>query len=282
MKCLANSKNLYLQILLIISAVIGVYYFVYVPLISASTVNISADVSIVCGNNVTDSGETCDGTDLAGEACSSQGFKSGALACSGDCLSFDTSSCVAFQCDDGIDNDGDGLTDYPVDPGCSSATDDDESDEFECSDGVDNDGDGRTDFPNDPGCSSTTDDDESDESQCQNNFDDDGDGLTDYPADPGCVGPEDNDETDTVWIIIPPAGGSPPSPVAPPAIKPPVISPPEKLIGDFNNDNLCNIVDFSIMLYYFDKPIDIAKPYDLNNDGKLNIVDVLILLFYWV
>lgn len=34
----------------------------------------------------------------------------------------------APQCSDGIDNDGDGYIDYPDDPGCSSPTDDDESD----------------------------------------------------------------------------------------------------------------------------------------------------------
>ena len=33
----------------------------------------------------------------------------------------------AAQCSDGRDNDGDGLTDYPADPGCSSATDNDEA-----------------------------------------------------------------------------------------------------------------------------------------------------------
>lgn len=31
-----------------------------------------------------------------------------------------------FACSDGIDNDGDGLTDFPADPGCSGASDDDE------------------------------------------------------------------------------------------------------------------------------------------------------------
>jgi hypothetical protein len=31
-----------------------------------------------------------------------------------------------YQCSDGVDNDGDGLTDYPADPGCISAIDDDE------------------------------------------------------------------------------------------------------------------------------------------------------------
>jgi hypothetical protein len=33
---------------------------------------------------------------------------------------------TTYQCSDGIDNDGDGLIDYPADPGCTSATDNDE------------------------------------------------------------------------------------------------------------------------------------------------------------
>ncbi len=67
-----------------------------------------------------------------------------------------------YQCSDGIDNDGDGLTDYPADPGCSSSTDNDEynAPTPQCSDGIDNDGDGLTDYPADPGCSSSSDDDE--------------------------------------------------------------------------------------------------------------------------
>ncbi len=32
------------------------------------------------------------------------------------------------QCNDGADNDGDGLTDYPADPGCTGSTDNDETD----------------------------------------------------------------------------------------------------------------------------------------------------------
>jgi hypothetical protein len=35
---------------------------------------------------------------------------------------------VVAQCEDGIDNDGDTLIDFPADPGCSSASDDDETD----------------------------------------------------------------------------------------------------------------------------------------------------------
>jgi hypothetical protein len=69
-------------------------------------------------------------------------------------------------CADGVDNDGDGLIDYPNDPGCSSSTDDDETDSpppppnSACSDGIDNDGDGLVDYPSDPGCSSASDTDE--------------------------------------------------------------------------------------------------------------------------
>jgi hypothetical protein len=73
---------------------------------------------------------------------------------------------TAPECSDGVDNDGDGQTDFPNDPGCESANDDDETDPAapECSDGIDNDGDGKTDFPNDPGCESANDDDETDPS----------------------------------------------------------------------------------------------------------------------
>ena len=71
----------------------------------------------------------------------------------------------APECRDASDNDGDGRTDYPDDPGCQSAEDDSESPDpppaRQCSDGRDNDSDGRTDYPRDPGCSSANDDNES-------------------------------------------------------------------------------------------------------------------------
>ena len=69
-------------------------------------------------------------------------------------------------CSDQIDNDGDGLIDYPNDPGCDSATDNNETDPVLplCSDHMDNDGDGLIDYPNDPGCDSATDNDETDPS----------------------------------------------------------------------------------------------------------------------
>ncbi len=105
------------------------------------------------------------------------------------------------QCFDEVDNDGDGATDYPADPGCVLALDDDEIDPpTQCFDGVDNDGDGATDYPADPGCVSALDDDETDlllpAPQCSDARDNDADAATDYPADPGCVSALDNDEMD--------------------------------------------------------------------------------------
>lgn len=107
-------------------------------------------------------------------------------------------------CGDGIDNDGDGLIDYPADPGCSSASDTDELNSppppppAQCADGVDNDSDGLIDYPSDPGCASTTDNDEFNSPpqtyQCSDGQDNDADGLIDYPADPGCSSTTDNDE----------------------------------------------------------------------------------------
>ena len=71
------------------------------------------------------------------------------------------------QCDDGVDNDGDGFTDMD-DPGCVNAQDNDEANAplppalMQCEDGIDNDGDGLVDFPDDPGCTDALDDDEID------------------------------------------------------------------------------------------------------------------------
>ncbi|MDH5672731.1 MAG: MYXO-CTERM sorting domain-containing protein [Myxococcales bacterium] len=99
-------------------------------------------------------------------------------------------------CSDGIDNDGDGKTDFPDDPDCSSATDPEEAYTPACSDGVDNDSDGKTDFGSDPGCASLIDDDESGTAACGDGVDNDGDGKTDFPDDPGCDSADDVNEVD--------------------------------------------------------------------------------------
>ncbi len=60
----------------------------------------------VCGNNIQEGSEVCDGTDLDSQTCSTQSFVSGTLACASNCLSFDTSACVGLGpvCGDGIVN----------------------------------------------------------------------------------------------------------------------------------------------------------------------------------
>ncbi|MET0405376.1 MAG: Ig-like domain-containing protein, partial [Cystobacter sp.] len=62
-----------------------------------------------------------------------------------------------------------------------------------CANGVDDDGDGVADFPLDPGCDSWWDGTEEDPvivlPACRNGLDDDGDGLTDWPLEPGCASP---------------------------------------------------------------------------------------------
>lgn len=105
-----------------------------------------------------------------------------------------TGNTITF-CNDGLDNDGDGLIDTS-DPGCTNALDPDETDVPACADGVDNDSDGDIDFPADQSCSTYIDDDESGMPACQDGADNDGDALTDFPADPGCSAANDVSEAD--------------------------------------------------------------------------------------
>ena len=102
------------------------------------------------------------------------------------------------QCEDGIDNDGDGLIDG-ADPACMAGNDRESEDPPPaCSDGLDNDADGLIDHPDDPGCDSPADNDEYNPTgaQCSDGLDNDGDGLIDYPNDPGCLAPNQNSEVD--------------------------------------------------------------------------------------
>jgi Putative metal-binding motif len=105
---------------------------------------------------------------------------------------------LAPQCSDRVDNDDDDEIDSN-DPQCTSPLDNTEA-ERKCANGVDDDTDGLLDFPNDPGCSSSEDNNEDDPaapSACSNGLDDDNDGTVDYAggdADPGCVSAADGSE----------------------------------------------------------------------------------------
>ncbi|MEJ2500678.1 MAG: multiheme c-type cytochrome [Campylobacterales bacterium] len=108
-------------------------------------------------------------------------------------------SVAPAACDDGIDNDGDGLVDLE-DPGCTDVSDNNEFNEAAplpaaCEDGIDNDGDGLVDL-SDPGCTDASDSDEYNEPlpECSDGIDNDGDGKINL-ADASCSDASDNDET---------------------------------------------------------------------------------------
>ncbi|MEM9492401.1 MAG: hypothetical protein AAGC55_24860, partial [Myxococcota bacterium] len=83
----------------------------------------------------------------------------------GQTCDFGTATCRLTDCNNGVDDDGDGLID-DLDPGCTSADDDNEapnpSPPPQCADSSDNDGDGQIDYPADSDCDNAADDDESD------------------------------------------------------------------------------------------------------------------------
>ncbi len=108
---------------------------------------------------------------------------------------------VDSDCDDGRDNDRDGLTDFEQDPDCTRtgsesgrpATTTTPKPVDECHDGIDNDQDGLTDRKQDPDCVTGTTESAAGpsasqgRSDCSDGRDNDGDGLTDYAQDPGCT-----------------------------------------------------------------------------------------------
>ena len=58
----------------------------------------------VCGNGAVETGESCDGADLAGQSCVTRGFGGGTLGCSATCT-FDTSGCTSL-CGNGVKDAG--------------------------------------------------------------------------------------------------------------------------------------------------------------------------------
>ncbi|NVB85062.1 MAG: hypothetical protein HOV81_42235 [Kofleriaceae bacterium] len=103
------------------------------------------------------------GTIANGASCESALAQSGALTCATGYLCTGTMgsrTCTEAACHDSIDSDGDGKPGFPLDPGCTSVNDNDETD----------------DCPSGPNCP-----------QCSNGIDDDASGQTDYPADPNCA-----------------------------------------------------------------------------------------------
>lgn len=53
-----------------------------------------------CGNGIVEPGEACDGADLGGSSCTSEGYDGGTLGCGGGCQ-LDASQCCSDQCSPG-------------------------------------------------------------------------------------------------------------------------------------------------------------------------------------
>jgi len=66
------------------------------------------DLQGFCGNNVQEPGEICDGVDLGGHSCQTQGFDTGTLVCQPGCQGFDTSACTTFECGNNVCEPGGG------------------------------------------------------------------------------------------------------------------------------------------------------------------------------
>jgi large repetitive protein len=108
---------------------------------------------------------TTSGTIAPGGSCEGALFKSGVIACEPgvQCQGPpDARICPPTQCSDGLDNNNDGLIDYPADPGCTSLKDPLENTVCPgatcpaCFDTIDNDSDGLIDYPADPACRSAS------------------------------------------------------------------------------------------------------------------------------
>ncbi len=131
-----------------------------VPDVAAGTYFIVVDSPFSFGSNYT---LNVQGVVAAGAACDPAQIASGLAVCESGFFC-DGATCVISDCHDQVDNDGDGKSDFPAEPGCESPSDDSEADDCPdgetcpaCSNGADDEGDGKSDFPADSGCTSASD-----------------------------------------------------------------------------------------------------------------------------
>ncbi|HLL24193.1 MAG TPA: hypothetical protein VK427_18805, partial [Kofleriaceae bacterium] len=125
----------------------GSYYFVVDGWSASSSGTYTINTSGKIAN-----GAACDAHPLA---------QSGALTCGSGYACKGTAgakTCQPAECADTVDNNADGKTDFPTDPGCDSASDDTETTVCPgaacpvCSNGIDDDMDNQIDYPADTSC----------------------------------------------------------------------------------------------------------------------------------
>jgi len=88
-----------------------------------------------CGNDIREGSELCDGADLGGESCQTQGWDTGTLACNFGCQTFDTSSCRDFVCGNNICELGAGEDCLSCPNDCNGAQSGNPGNRFCCGDG---------------------------------------------------------------------------------------------------------------------------------------------------
>jgi len=249
---------------------------------------------------------------------------------------------VIYECNDGLDNDTDGFTDYPDDPDCDSASDNSEEVViYACDDSLDNDGDGLVDYPSDPGCDSSTDDSEVNLPTQNNQNTNTGGGGGGGTSNKGPSGQDSQDTTtlefngiaepnsniivfrnltpidvftvDSSGIFSFELIGEPVGTFSyslsvqgkngfAPAQTYQLQNSASGLIkisdiklfftnlisdvkGDINGDKRINITDFSIVAYWFERPLDgdilVIEKTLFNGDGIIDLVDMSIMAYYW-
>ncbi len=61
--------------------------------------------------------------------------------------------------------------------------------------------------------------------------------------------------------------------------QPPKVCPGK--IGDLNGDGRVDLIDFSILAYWWGRAVEPGACYDLNHDGKVTLADFSILAYHW-
>jgi len=190
----------------------GLTAFVFAqPASQSGTVDITGTVQ-GCGDNIIEAPEQCDGTDLGGETCISQGFTSGTLNCDASC-NFDTSQCTSTP------HGGTSHNECNAQKQCVSVS-----------------GSGTDQCHNDSDCY---------HNECN--------------AQKQCVSVSgsgtDQCHNDSDCACDP--------------------------HGDINKDGSINIVDFSILMYFWHQTPPSNPCVDLNKDGTVDLTDFSIMLYWW-
>jgi hypothetical protein len=84
-------------LLILLVAIFSIYslffiFFKFSLTPAQAGVSVTAHISAICGNNIKEEGEQCDGSDLGGQTCTSLGYSGGTLSCYSNCT-FNTSNC---------------------------------------------------------------------------------------------------------------------------------------------------------------------------------------------